>query len=36
VESAVKLAKGQPVDRKTWVPFQLVTPANISNFLKKN
>lgn len=36
VESAVKLAKGQPVEQKTWVPFQLVTPTNISNFLKKN
>jgi inositol transport system substrate-binding protein len=36
VEAAVKLAKGESVQQKTWVPFQLVTPANISNFLKKN
>jgi ABC-type sugar transport system substrate-binding protein len=36
VEAAIKLAKGQPVEQKTWVPFQLVTPENISKFLKKN
>jgi ABC-type sugar transport system substrate-binding protein len=36
VEAAMKLAKGQPVEQKTWVPFQLVTPENISKFLKKN
>lgn len=36
VETALKLAKGQPAEQKTWVPFQLVTPENISKFLKKN
>jgi ABC-type sugar transport system substrate-binding protein len=36
VETALKLAKGEPAEQKTWVPFQLVTPENISKFLKKN
>lgn len=36
VDAAVKLAKGEAVQQKTWVPFQLVTPANMSNFQKKN
>jgi ABC-type sugar transport system substrate-binding protein len=36
VEVAVKLARGQQVGQITWVPFQLVTPANMSNFQKKN
>jgi len=36
VDAAVKLAKGEAVDQKVWVPFELVTPANIANYLKKN
>jgi inositol transport system substrate-binding protein len=36
VDAAVKLAKGEAVDQKVWIPFQLVTPANIGDFLKKN
>jgi ABC-type sugar transport system substrate-binding protein len=36
VQTAVKLAKNQPAEQKTWVPFQLVTPANMANFGKKN
>jgi len=36
VDAAVKLAKGEPVDQKVWVPFELVTPANINDYLKKN
>ena len=36
VDTAVKLAKGETVEQKTWVPFQLVTPANMANFTKKN
>ncbi|MCY0964320.1 sugar ABC transporter substrate-binding protein [Parathalassolituus penaei] len=35
VEAAVKLARGQNVDQKVWVPFELVTPANLDKFLKK-
>jgi inositol transport system substrate-binding protein len=36
LEAALKLAKGEAVDQKVYIPFQLVTPANIDNFLKKN
>jgi inositol transport system substrate-binding protein len=36
VDAAVKLAKGEAVDQKVWVPFELVTPANIGDYLKKN
>jgi inositol transport system substrate-binding protein len=35
LDAAVKLAKGEAVDQKVWIPFQLVTPANIGDFLKK-
>ena len=36
VDAAVKLARGEPVEQKVWVPFELVTPANINDYLKKN
>jgi inositol transport system substrate-binding protein len=36
VDAAVKLAKGEAVDQAVWVPFELVTPANINDYLKKN
>ncbi len=36
LDAAVKLAKGEAVDQKVWVPFELVTPANIDNYLQKN
>ena len=36
VDAAVKLAKGEKVDKEVWVPFELVTPENIANYLKKN
>ena len=36
LEAAVKLSKGEAVDQKVYIPFQLVTPANIDQFLKKN
>jgi inositol transport system substrate-binding protein len=34
VDAAIKFAKGQSVDQKVWVPFELVTPANLHNYLK--
>ncbi|WP_417439368.1 sugar ABC transporter substrate-binding protein [Idiomarina sp.] len=34
VDAAVKLAKGEDVDQKVWVPFELVTPENLNNYLK--
>lgn len=36
LDAAMKLAKGEAVDKKVYIPFQLVTPANIDQFLKKN
>src|SRR5690349_1869655 len=36
LDAALKLAKGEKVDKKVYIPFQLVTPANIDQFLKKN
>ena len=36
LDAAIKLAKGEKVDKKVYIPFQLVTPDNIANFIKKN
>ena len=37
VDTALKLAKGEKIaDPMVWVPFELVTPANMDNYLKKN
>lgn len=36
VDAAMKLAKGEKVDSKVWIPFQLVTPENMDNFVSKN
>jgi inositol transport system substrate-binding protein len=36
LDAALKLSKGEAVDQKVYIPFQLVTPANIDKFLKKN
>lgn len=36
VDAALKLAKGEKVPSMVWVPFELVTPANINDYLKKN
>ncbi len=36
LDAALKLAKGEKVDHKVYIPFQLVTPANVADFLKKN
>lgn len=36
VDAAIKLAKGEKVDAKVWIPFQLVTPANMDKFVSKN
>lgn len=33
VDAAVKLINGQSVDRKVWVPFELVTPENLNDYL---
>jgi inositol transport system substrate-binding protein len=36
LDAAVKLAAGEAVEQKVYVPFELVTPANIDNYLSKN
>jgi inositol transport system substrate-binding protein len=36
IDAALKLAKGEKVDKKVYIPFQLVTPENMATFTKKN
>ena len=36
VDTALKLARGEKVDSKVYIPFRLVTPANIADFQAKN
>ena len=36
VDVALKLTKGEAVEPKVYIPFQLVTPANIADFQSKN
>lgn len=36
VDAALKLSKGETVEKKVYVPFELVTPANLANYQAKN
>ena len=36
VDAALALARGEDVDQKVYIPFKLVTPANVDEFLSKN
>jgi inositol transport system substrate-binding protein len=36
LDAALALARGEAVEQKVYIPFQLVTPANINDFLAKN
>lgn len=36
LEAALKLSKGEKVEKKVYIPFELVTPANLANYQKKN
>jgi ABC-type sugar transport system substrate-binding protein len=36
IDAAIKLAKGEKVETKVWIPFQLVTPENMDQFVSKN
>ena len=36
VDAALALSEGKSVAKEVNVPFQLVTPANMDQFLKKN
>jgi inositol transport system substrate-binding protein len=36
VDAALALSAGKSVDKKVYVPFELVTPANMDQYMKKN
>jgi ABC-type sugar transport system substrate-binding protein len=36
VDAALKIARGETVEKKGYVPFELVTPANLKNYQAKN
>ncbi|MEM6824532.1 MAG: sugar ABC transporter substrate-binding protein [Pseudomonadota bacterium] len=36
VDTALALARGEDVDQKVYIPFQLVVPSNVDGFLSKN
>jgi ribose transport system substrate-binding protein/inositol transport system substrate-binding protein len=36
VNAALKLARGEAVEKKVYVPFELVTPANLADYQAKN
>lgn len=36
VDAALNLAKGEPVEKSTFVPFELVTPQNLASYQQKN
>jgi ABC-type sugar transport system substrate-binding protein len=36
VDLAIKLSKGEKVERETWIPFELVNAGNVDKFMKKN
>lgn len=36
LDAAMTLAAGGKVEKKVYIPFQLVTPANVADFMKKN
>jgi inositol transport system substrate-binding protein len=36
LKAAIALSKGEKVEKKVYVPFELVTPENLANYMKKN
>jgi inositol transport system substrate-binding protein len=36
VDAAISLANGEDVNQKVYIPFQLVTPENVGEFLDEN
>ena len=36
LDAALKLAKGEKVEKKVYIPFELVTPENLAKYQKKN
>jgi inositol transport system substrate-binding protein len=36
LKAAIALSKGEKVEKKVYIPFELVTPANLADYQKKN
>lgn len=36
LDAATKLSKGEAVEQKVYIPFELVTPANVADYASKN
>ena len=36
VDAALKLARGEAVEKTVWIPFELVTPATLDRYLARN
>ncbi|MBS1301175.1 sugar ABC transporter substrate-binding protein [Loktanella sp. SALINAS62] len=36
LDAAIALSKGEPVDQKVYIPFELVTPDNMANYMTQN
>jgi inositol transport system substrate-binding protein len=36
LDAATKLAAGESVDQKVYIPFELVTPSNVADYAAKN
>lgn len=36
LDAALALSRGEAVDREVWIPFELVTPANLAQYQSKN
>lgn len=36
LDAATKLAKGEAVEQKVYIPFELVIPENVANYASKN
>jgi inositol transport system substrate-binding protein len=36
LKAAIALAKGEKIEKKVYIPFELVTPANLADYQKKN
>ena len=36
LQAALQLARGEAVDQKVYIPFELVTPDNMESYMSKN
>ncbi|MDO9415913.1 sugar ABC transporter substrate-binding protein [Pararhizobium sp.] len=36
LDAAVKMARKEPAERKIWIPFELVTPENMKDYMSSN